>query len=71
MDILIFETNINTPEDLRKVRQLLTAESRIKNWSVDMDDIDKILRVESINISSDSIENLLSDADFQCRSLHY
>lgn len=71
MDILIFETNINTPEDLRKVRQLLTAESRIKNWSVDMDDIDKILRIESINISSESIENLLSDADFQCRSLHY
>ena len=71
MDILIFETNINTTEDLIKVRQLLTAESRIKNWSVDMDDIDKILRIESINISSDSIENLLSEADFQCRSLHY
>jgi hypothetical protein len=43
--VIILSTVINTPIDLRHVFEVIDIFSDISEWSVDLDDCDKILRV--------------------------
>lgn len=71
MNIFIFETNVKTAEDVNDVKSVFNSELDISVWSVDLEDTDKILRIESANISPEIIENLLRKAGFQCQQLLY
>ena len=71
MDILIFMTNIEKPEQVSEVKPLLTAVPAIKGWNFDLEDCDNILRVEARNLSPRYIESLLQTAGFSCRELEY
>lgn len=68
--ILVFSTNINTEADKLCVLELLSAQSAIEDWSVDMDDIDRVLRVVSHELSPDDVIRLLNRIGYQCRELH-
>ena len=69
MEILVFVTNVSAPEQVSKVKPLLTSLKAIKEWSFDLEDCDRILRVVSKNISPRYIESLLKTAGFNCMEL--
>lgn len=46
--LLIFKTNINTQEKVNHVSTLLNRNPLIIDWSVDLLDVDCVLRIEAI-----------------------
>ncbi len=71
MDILIFVTSVEKPEQVSEVVPLLTAVPAISRWNFDLEDCDNILRIESNDVSPRYIESLLNAAGFDCRELEY
>jgi hypothetical protein len=68
-DILVFKTNIQSEKDIEKVSPLLTRETGIRRWNVDLDDIDRILRIESDAPDAPYIIELLVQAGYTCEEL--
>jgi len=62
MDILVFATNVEKAEEVNRIKTLLTAVGAIEDCNFDLEDCDKILRVEANNISPEYIESLLQNA---------
>ncbi|WP_428329998.1 hypothetical protein [Mucilaginibacter sp.] len=71
MDVLIFTTSVEKPEQVTEIRPLLVADPAITDWNFDLEDCDNILRIESVNISPRYIESLLQTAGYDCRELEY
>jgi hypothetical protein len=71
MDILVFVTSVEKPEQVKRVKPLLTAVPAITGWNFDLEDCDNILRIEASNISPRYIESLLQTAGYDCRELEY
>ncbi|MDB5007549.1 MAG: hypothetical protein JWQ84_3489 [Mucilaginibacter sp.] len=71
MEILVFATSIEKPEQVDEVKPLLTAVPAIKQWNFDLDDCDNILRIEGSNISPRYIESLIQTAGYNCQELDY
>lgn len=46
MELLIFRTNIAHKKSLKAVKKVFKEVPDILDWTVDMEDIDKVLRVE-------------------------
>jgi len=69
--ILIFKTNVHAQEHVQKVAKLLKSINLIKQWTFDLDDCDKILRVVSLNLQPETIENLLRTEGIYCENLAY
>jgi hypothetical protein len=65
----IFKTNIFQEEDANQVILQLNKIFPNHKINFDLDDCDKILRVEGINIEPQPIINQLSIAGFQCELL--
>ncbi len=51
MQRFILKTNITTKNQVHQLKTLLDHLAEIKTWSVDMDDIDKVLVVNSEGFS--------------------
>ena len=47
MKLLIYSTNINTPEKVKVVNELFNLDNNIIDLSVDIEDIDNVLRIET------------------------
>ena len=69
MEILIFKTNINQKIDVDRIKPLLNQHNNIRSWNVDIEDVDKVLRVEAKADISADIENLIKKAGYQCGGL--
>jgi len=70
MEILVFKTNV--PEDeLYRVDLLLKGLPGVKRWNFDLDDCDKILRIEAVSLMPDIVESLLHSVGIDCRLLDY
>jgi len=54
-----------------KVGTLLAPVNTIKQWTIDLEDCDKVLRVVATRIKPGLVESLLSAAGFSCRVLDY
>ena len=59
-----FKTNINCGRCVEKVKPFFEKEPRIKNWNIDTKNPDKTLTVESEDLKSKDIKNLVSEAGF-------
>jgi hypothetical protein len=46
MEILVLKTNIEV-QDLPRIKQRFEAMTSIKKWTIDFDDCDRVLRIES------------------------
>ncbi len=69
-DILVFKTNLENSECVKRVGELLGDHNAVLAWNVDVQDIDHVLRVEcNDSISADTIVELLHDAGFECEEL--
>ncbi|MBC3846795.1 hypothetical protein H8K90_10425 [Winogradskyella echinorum] len=68
--IHIFKTNIETKLDVDMLQLLFSSNRSIINWSVDLEDIDNVLRIEaSKNLSENEIITQLNLIGFSCEEL--
>ncbi len=69
MHTLIFKTNIQSEQALKELDILLHKTTECLNWSVDTEDIDKVLRVNSSTNNTTEIINTLKQAGYICEEL--
>ncbi len=67
--ILIFKTNISTKKRVHEISTLFDPIKQIKDWSIDLEDCDRVLRVISLNIHYRAIEELLTSAGIYCKQM--
>jgi len=68
-DILVFKTNIRYKKQINVVRSYIESEPQIIKWNVDLHDIDKILRIESLDLQPAFVEDLVQRAGYYCEEL--
>ena len=71
MEVLVFRTNVSNKRKVSRVSSLLTSIPAIIQWTFDLEDRDKVLRIESNGLNTVFIEALLQNAGFDCRELDY
>jgi hypothetical protein len=69
MEVLVFKTNLESFKQSRRLYPLLKAIKGILKWNVDFEDNDKILRLETADLSPRRVEIALQNAGFYCREL--
>lgn len=62
-DILIFRTSVATKKDIERIAVLFAQNPCIHKWSVDFEDWEKILRIESQGTTADQIIKKLRTID--------
>jgi hypothetical protein len=68
-DILVFKTNILHPSDVEKMSSVLDAFPGIRQWNVDRDDIDHVLRIEADDVHPSQIISIVKKAGYKCEEL--
>lgn len=69
MEILVFKTNLTSSRHIKNIRPALNLHPFIKEWNVDLQDCDKILRVVAENIPANEVESIISSAGYVCEEL--
>lgn len=69
MEILIFRTDIITDENLNDISVQLNSIRGIHKWTVDLEDHEKILRVEATGITANEIEHAVKQMNYFCEEL--
>ena len=68
-DILIFRTSIKTKQDIERIETLFAQYPCIHKWNVDLEDWEKVLRIECSDINSTKITSLLKEIDIEAQDL--
>jgi hypothetical protein len=68
-NILVFKTNIDTEADKMRVSEFLINQTLVEDWNVDIEDIDRVLRIVSYELSPENIIELISGLGYQCVEL--
>jgi hypothetical protein len=68
-NILIFKTNIQTEFDRLRIKNVLDASQKVLKWNIDMDDVDRVLRVVSDTLTAEQIISVLEYVGFECAEL--
>ncbi len=70
MKVLIFRTNIKTKKKVKAIKPLFNNHSSIGNWSIDIEDIDNVLRIEAAeNLNESDVISLTNTQGFHCEAL--
>lgn len=69
MEVLVFKTNVRYKKNIHEVAVRLDQFTDINRWNFDLQDKDKILRVETADLSAEVIENTLKQAGYYCKEL--
>lgn len=70
MNLLIYKTDIDTPQKVGQLATVFDSFESVKSWNVDMDDIDKILRIELVKKTNErDILNSLNSCGIQIEEL--
>jgi len=70
MKILIFRTDIKTKKKFKAVKPLFNKHPSISNWSIDIEDIDNVLRIEATeNLIESDVISLTKNQGFYCETL--
>jgi copper chaperone len=70
-DVLIFKTNIRYKKDLKHIDTALGNHQNIFRWNVDREDPDKVLRIESIDLTIKQIITIINKSGYACEELTY
>lgn len=71
MEVLIFRTNVNCQNIVSQLGLLLNKHWAISGWNFDLEDCDKILRIEASSKISEEIIKILKDRGLNCEELPY
>lgn len=70
MELLIFQTDIRSKKKIESLKPIFNNHSDIIEWSIDLEDIDNVLRIEaSTNSLEDDIINLVKTKGFYIKVL--
>jgi len=70
MKLLIFKTNIGSQRKLNALKPVFNNHTTIKRWTVDMEDIDKVLRIEAVEpLDEHHVINLIHARGLHCEVL--
>ncbi len=69
MQVLVLKTNIRYKKHLKEVAPLLDGQHNIFRWNVDLQDRDKVLRIEAGALPVNDIIQLIQEAGFHCEEL--
>lgn len=70
MGILVLKTNIGDTLAKRLLQPIFDNHPEIQVWTVDTDDVDKVLRIEaSDDLSYDEVIRLVMGQNFYCEEL--
>ena len=67
-EVLVFRTDIVGKSDNENLKQIL-KDSRIKNWNIDQQDIDHVLRIESNEMSTAEVIEMVTKLGYMCEEL--
>ena len=67
-EVLVFRTDIVGKSDSENLKQIL-KDSRIKNWNIDQQDIDHVLRIESSEMSPAEVIEIVTKLGYMCEEL--
>jgi hypothetical protein len=67
--VLVFKTNIGV-SDKDRILELLRAQDFVKDVNVDLEDCDRVLRIEGAEVTMDQIINLVTGQGFHCEELN-
>jgi hypothetical protein len=65
----VFETNVRQKKQAKMILNVLSRQFPLFRINFDLDDCDKILRVEGENISQEKITELIAENGYQCEIL--
>ena len=69
-EVLVFRTSVDRPNDVAQLSPLLDLlMNQNEKWNFDLEDCDKILRVEVIQLQADVIIHQLACKGFYCAEL--
>lgn len=69
--IMVFKTNLNTPSDLLQIKALFSQMPGVDDWSVDLEDVDRVLRVVSHKLDHQRVIECLVKLGFHCCELNW
>jgi hypothetical protein len=69
MEVLVFKTDIIGITESESLGQILQKDRRIKNWNIDKDDIDHVLRIESSEMSPADVIDMVTGLGYVCEEL--
>ena len=67
--ILVFKTNIKCKEEVKNLTPIMDSGFGNSKWSVDLSDVDSVLRIESIHSDTDKVIKMINNAGFACEEL--
>lgn len=67
--VYVFKTSVKTKKEIRLLKSSLDKLLIQSNWNFDLEDCDRILRIDSLIENSEAIIKLLNDNDFKCEEL--
>jgi hypothetical protein len=70
MKVLIFRTDIRTKKKVKSLKPLFNNHSTIANWYIDLEDKDKVLKIEAEgNLQENEVIDLVKEHGFSCEVL--
>jgi hypothetical protein len=69
MEILVFKTTVENMKHVRRLYSLLKSIHGVLKWTIDTEDVDKVLRVEVVSVAPRNIEMTLQSAGYYCKEL--
>jgi len=70
MELLIFQTDIKSKKKVKSISPILNGRSDILKWSIDLEDIDNVLRIEATeNLLEEEVINLAKVKGFHIKAL--
>ncbi len=67
--VLVFRTSVRNRKDVRKIEGMLNQLVDCTEWSFDLADVDKVLRIEAHSLQPESVIQLLEQAGYCCAEL--
>ncbi len=70
MQLLLFRTDIQTRKEAKTLKPVFKRHPIITRWSIDTEDIDKVLRIEaSGSLTENEVIRLMQTCGFHCEAL--
>ena len=68
-NILVLKTSIVTHQEMLQAGMSLSAHPQIINWHIDLEDCDKVLRIECYGLNEADIAGILSETGIEADRL--
>lgn len=66
MNVIVLKTNLATAEMVERLNPILNQHTLVAEWHVDLEDIDRVLRIETPeDVGEDYFQNLLVNQGFK------